>query len=159
MTRACLVAKGFSQVKGMDYDAVFSPIVQFKMVHLILALAALKGWVLKGLDVQNAYLHGELNKEIYMEQPECFITPGKEQHVLHLKCALYGLKQAGLTWWQALKLSMEKLGFVSLSLDAGIFLYQKNGEFVIAVIYVDDAIFCGLLDVLMEQLKGEFIKT
>ena len=92
-----------------------------------------------------------------MEQPEGFITPGKEQHVLRLKRALYGLKQAGLAWWRALKLSMEKLSFISLSSDAGIFLYQKNGEFVIAVIYVNDAIFCGPLDALVEWLKEKFM--
>jgi len=143
----------------MDYDAMFSPVVRFEMVCLILAMAALKGWVLKGLDVRNAYLYGELDEEIYMEQPEGFIAPGKEHHVLRLKRALYGLKQAGLAWWRALKRSMEKLGFTSLSSDAGLFLYEdKEGNFVIAVIYVDDAIFCGPLDALVTQLKGEFMK-
>jgi hypothetical protein len=144
----------------MDYDAVFSPVVRFETVRLIFAMAALGGWVLKGLDVRNAYLYGELDEEIYMEQPEGFIAPGKEKMVLRLKRALYGLKQAGLAWWRALKRSMEKLGFKSLSSDAGIFLYQsKDGKFVIAVIYVDDAIFCGPHEALVEQLKGEFMKV
>jgi hypothetical protein len=62
-------------------------------------MAALGGWVLNGLDVRNAYLYGELDEEIYMEQPEGFVAPGKETHVLRLKRALYGLKQAGLAWW------------------------------------------------------------
>jgi hypothetical protein len=157
--KARLVAKGFSQVEGMDYDAVFSPVVRFETVRLIFAMAALGGWVLKGLDVRNAYLYGELDEEIYMEQPEGFVAPGKETRVLRLKRALYGLKQAGLAWWRALKRSMEKLGFKSLSSDAGIFIYQdKDGRFVIALIYVDDAIFTGPHTALTEQLKGEFIK-
>jgi hypothetical protein len=157
--KARLVAKGFSQVEGMDYEQVFSPVVRFETVRLILAMAALEGWVLTGLDVKNAYLYGELEEEIYMEQPEGFIDPKHKNHVLRLRRALYGLKQAGLAWWRALKQSMEKLGFVSLSSDAGIFLYKgKDGSFVIAVIYVDDAIFCGPLKELVYKLKGEFMK-
>src|SRR6202789_1375405 len=156
--KARLVAKGFSQVEGLDYDAVFSPVVRFETVRLILAMAALEGWYMTGLDVRNAYLYGELDEEIYMEQPEGFVAPGRERAVLRLKRALYGLKQAGLAWWKALKLSMEKLGFVSLSSDAGIFLYRKNGSFIIAVIYVDDAIFCGPLKELVNKLKAEFMK-
>ena len=80
--------------------------------------------------------------------------------MLRLRHALYGLKQAGLAWWQALKLSMEKLGFKSLSSDAGIFLYEtKDGKFVIAIVYVDDAIFTGPDDALTEQLKGQFMSV
>ena len=87
--RACLVAKGFSQVEGLDYDQVFSPVVRFKTVCLILAMAALENWILTGLDVQKAYLYGKLDEEIYMEQPEGFKVPGKEDKVLRLKCALW----------------------------------------------------------------------
>jgi hypothetical protein len=99
--RARLVAKGFSQVEGMDYDQVSSPVVRFETVRLILSLAALKNWVAYGLDVCNTYLYGKLNEEIYMEQPEGFTAPGttREQFVLRLLHALYGLKQAGLAWW------------------------------------------------------------
>ena len=93
------MAKGFSQVEGLDYDQVFSPIIQFKSVCLILAMAALEGWVLTGLNIQNTYLYGKLDKEIYMEQPEGFIVPGKENMVFHLRRAIYRLKQARLVWW------------------------------------------------------------
>ena len=64
--RARLVAKGFSQVEGKDFDQIFSPVVRFETVYLILALAALEGWYLSGLDVRNTYLYGELEEEIYM---------------------------------------------------------------------------------------------
>jgi len=86
-------------------------------------MAALKDWVAYGLDVRNAYLYGELDEEIYMEQPEGFKIPGKEDYVLRLLRALYGLKQAGLAWWQTLKQSMEELSFTSLASDAGVFIF------------------------------------
>ena len=93
------MVKGFSQVEGMDYDQVFSPVVHFETVRLIISMAALENWHMHGLDVHNAYLYGELDEEIYMEQPEGFSVPGKTSHVLRLRRALYGLKQAGLAWW------------------------------------------------------------
>ena len=142
----------------MDYDQVFSPVIHFKTVHLIISMAALENWVAYGLDVCNTYLYSKLNEEIYMEQPEGFSVPGKVGHVLCLRQALYGLKQAGLTWWRALKQSMEELGFTSLASDAGVFYYRGEGSFVVAIIYIDDAIFCGPSKSLVLKLKEAFMK-
>ena len=83
--RAHLVAKGFSQVEGMDYDQVFSLVIHFETVCLIISMAAFENWVAYGLDVCNAYLYGKLDKEIYMEQPEGFSVPGENGHILHLQ--------------------------------------------------------------------------
>ena len=121
-------------------------------------MAALEGWVLTGLDIQNAYLYGKLDEEIYMEQPEGFIVPGKENMVVHLRRALYRLKQAGLAWWQALKQSVERLRFTSLNSDAGMFLFRNKDSFIITIIYVNDTIFCGPLPALVNHLKEEFKK-
>jgi len=157
--KARLVGKGFSQVEGMDYDQIFSPVVRFETVRLILAISALESWHISGLDVRNAYLYGILDEEIYMEQPEGFIAKGQERKVLRLKRALYGLKQAGLAWWRALNKSMVELGFKRLSADAGIFVYKaKDGRIVVAVIYVDDALFCGRDKSLIDELKAKFMK-
>ena len=95
----------------MDFDQIFSPVVRFETVRLMLALSALENWHITGLDVRNAYLYGELDEEIYMDQPEGFKLKGQEHMVLRLRRALYGLKQAGLAWWRALNKSMEELGF------------------------------------------------
>ena len=152
------MAKGFSQVEGMDYDQVFSPVVRFETVRLIISMAALEHWHMHGLDVRNAYLYGELDEEIYMEQPEGFSVPGKTNHVLRLQRALYGLKQAGLAWWRALKQSMEELGFTSLASDTGVFYYRGEGSFVVAIIYVNNAIFCGPSKSLVLKLKEAFMK-
>ena len=156
--KACLVAKGFSQVEGLDYDQVFSPVVQFETVHLILAMAALGNWTISGLDDRNAYLYGELDEEIYMEQPEGFRVPNLEHHVIRLKKALYGLKQAGLAWWQMLRDSMKELGFEGLISDARLFILRNKHGFVITVIYVDDALLCGPNKALVQELKEKFMK-
>ena len=120
--KARLVAKGFSQVEDIDYDTIFSPVVQFETVRLMVMLAALKNWHITGLDVKTAFLYGELNKELYMEQPEGFKVKGWEGKVLHLKRTIYGLKQVTLAWWKVLDKSMGELGFTHLCSDSGIFV-------------------------------------
>ena len=96
--KARLVAQGFSQVEEVNYNELFSPVVCFENMHLMLALAALHNWYMMGVDIHTAYLYGKLDEEIYMHQPEGFIARGQESKVIHLKRALYGLKQAGLAW-------------------------------------------------------------
>ena len=156
---ACLVAKGFSQVKGVDFDKIFSAVMRFETVRLMLALATLENWHIESLDVRSAYLYGKLTEEIYMKQPEGFRVPGQEHTVLCLLHALYSLKQAGLTWWETLNESIKELRFECLKSNAGIFLYQKKGtNIVVAVIYVDDALFCGPTKAIVDEIKGLFMK-
>ena len=92
-----------------------------------------------------------------MEQPEGFHVPGHQRDVLRLKRALYGLKQAGLAWWRTLRESMIELGFEGLISDAGLFIWKGESGFVIAVIYVDDALFCGPNKSLVLELKQKFM--
>ena len=149
----------YSQIEGLDYDQVFSPVVRFETVRLILALAALEDMHVSGLDIRNAYLYGKLDEEIYMEQPEGFKVPGQEHKVYRLLRALYGLKQAGLAWWRTLNESLKELGCKRLVSDAGIFVYRtKDGRFVLIIVYVDDAIFCGKDKALVLELKQRFMK-
>ena len=93
-----------------------------------------------------------------MEQPEGFKLPGNEHLVIRLRRALYGLKQAGLEWWKAMIESMEKLGFKRLHSDAGIYIYKdtKTGATCIAIVYVDDALFCSIDRTLAERSKNLF---
>jgi len=149
--KARLVVKGFSQV--------FSPVMHFETVRLMLALAALENWYITGLDVWSAYLYGKLDEEIYMEQPKGFAVPGQECKVLRLWCALYGLKQAGLAWWRTLDESLKELGFERLKSEAGIFFYKKKGtNIVIGIIYVDDALFCGHNKAVVDAIKAQFMR-
>jgi len=121
-------------------------------------MAALHDWHITGLDVRNAFLYGELDEEIYMEQPEGFKALGREEAVFLLIKALYGLKQAGLAWWRTLRESMIELGFENLLSDAGLYIFRDEHGFVITVIYVDDAIFCGPNKSLVQELKNKFMK-
>ena len=95
--KAHLVAKGFSQIYGEDYDETFSPVTYFETVQLLLAYACRNDWDIESLDVKTAFLYGQLDEEIYMEQPEGFKIDSSNQ-VYHLLCALYGLKQVALAW-------------------------------------------------------------
>ena len=155
---AQLVAKDFFQVEGIDFNQIFSLVVRFETVCLMLALSASENWHIKALNIRSAYLYGKLKKEIYMKQPEEFRVSRQEHKVLCLLCVLYSLKQAGLAWWETLNESMKDCGFEYLKSDAGIFLFQKkNTSIVVAVIYVDDALFCGPIKNLVDEVKGAFM--
>ena len=155
--KARLVAKGFSQREGVDYNELFSPVVRFETVRLLLALAALEDWEIQALDVKTAFLYGALDEEIYMEQPEGFVTDSSK--VWRLRKALYGLKQASRAWWYQCTESMKRLGFKRCSSDAGVYVFRnKTGKVIIAVIYVDDALFMGNDKPLLLELKEKFKK-
>lgn len=112
---------------------------------------------MEALDVKTALLYAKLDKEIYMRQPEGFVIQGQEQKVLCLLCEIYGLKQAALAWWKELESSMKILDFTHASSDAGVFLIVKNKKLVIAVIYVDNAIFFGKDKQVVKQVKQTFM--
>ena len=154
--KARLVAKGFSQVEGVDYDEIFSPVVRYETVRMMIALAALKDWHISGLDVKTAFLYGELDEELYMEQPEGFKLPGQQHKVLRLKRAIYGLKQAALAWWKALDKSMAALGCTRLLTDSGLFVNKEKN--IVIIVYVDDVLFLGSDKNKIHSLKQRFMK-
>ncbi|KAL1192838.1 Retrovirus-related Pol polyprotein from transposon TNT 1-94 [Cardamine amara subsp. amara] len=92
--KARLVAKGYSQREGIDYQDVFAPVVKHVSIRFLLSITANMDLELEQLDVKTVFLHGLLEEEIYMEQPEGFVVKGKEDHAVLLEKALYGLKQA-----------------------------------------------------------------
>lgn len=98
--KARLVAKGYSQIPGVDFTNVFSPVVKHSSIRSLLGIVVMHDFELEQLDVKTAFLHGELEEDIYMHQPEGFVVPGKEDYVCLLKRSLYGLKQSPRQWYK-----------------------------------------------------------
>ncbi|CAN7140793.1 unnamed protein product, partial [Brassica rapa subsp. narinosa] len=107
--RARLVARGNEQEEGIDYYETFSPVVRTATIRTVLHIAVTKKWPLKQLDVQNAFLHGDLKETVYMSQPQGFVDKDRPDYVWKLKKAIYGLKQAPRAWFD--KFSSFLLGF------------------------------------------------
>ena len=136
--RARVVAKGFTQVFGIDYDETFSPVARFESLRLLLALAALEDWEIHQMDVKSAFLNGLLDEEIYMEQPEGFVDPDHPDKVCLLKKAIYGLKQASRAWNLQFHGVLLELGFTRTRSDAGVYHREDDGGTTIIILYVDD---------------------
>ena len=96
--KARLVAKGYKQRQGIDYEEVFAHVARMETIRLLISLAAQNHWQIHQLDVKSAFLNGYLEEEVYIEQPEGYVTQGQEDKVLKLNKALYGLKQAPRAW-------------------------------------------------------------
>jgi hypothetical protein len=142
---AQVVAKGFTQIQGIDYDETFSPVAQFESLRLLLALATLEDWEIHQMDIKSVFLNGLLDEEIYMEQPKGFAVPGQEHKVCLLKKAIYSLKQASHTWNILFYTVLIGLGFTHMRSDAGVYVYHlQDGEgIVIIILYVNDITLLG----------------
>ena len=97
--KARLVAKGFQQTPGVDYFETFSPVVKHATIKIIFTLAVTHNWDIQHIDVNNAFLNGDLEETVFMAQPEGFVDPQKPHFVCKLHNALYGLKQAPRAWY------------------------------------------------------------
>ncbi|KAE8736044.1 hypothetical protein F3Y22_tig00000218pilonHSYRG00253 [Hibiscus syriacus] len=141
--KARLVARGFSQQYGLDYDETFSPVAKLTTVRVLLALAANKDWNLWQMDVKNAFLHGELDREIYMTQPMGFQSQDHPEYVCKLRKALYGLKQAPRAWYGKIAEFLTKSGYSVTPADSSLFVKANEGKLAIVLVYVDDLIITG----------------
>lgn len=141
--KARLVARGFSQQYGLDNDETFSPVVKITTVRVLLALAASKDWKLWQMDVKNAFLHGELDREIYMNQPRGFENGAHPDYVRKLRKPLYGLKQAPRIWYGKIAEFLTQSGYVVAHADSSSFVKGSEGKLAILLVYVDDLIITG----------------
>jgi hypothetical protein len=148
--KAGLVAKGFKQRYGIDYDDTFSPVVKMAIVCIVLSIVVSKRWSMRQLDVQNAFLHGYLEEEVYMEQPPGYEDMTKPGYVCKLDKALYGLKQSPRAWYSRLSAKLIPLSFYASKADVTIYL----------LIYVDDIIVTSSSEkattTLLRHLQEEF---
>jgi hypothetical protein len=143
--KARLVAKGFTQIWGQDYHETFSPVARFESVCYITSHAALNDWEINAMDVKTAFLNGDLEEEIYMEQLEGWVVKGKEDYICLLKKAIYGLKQALWQWNKKIHSSLLDLSFDRTYSDAGVYVYRRQGgsSTTLVVLYVDNLLIVG----------------
>ena len=137
--KARLVARGFSQIEGVDYNETYAPVVKFTSVRILLATVTVLGLFLHQMDVKTAFLNGDLDETVYMEQPEGFKVKGKETWVCRLLKAIYGLKQASRQWY--LKMDDFLTNHLHLSrnpADECLYSGCQNGSVLIIALYVDD---------------------
>jgi hypothetical protein len=150
--KARLVAKGYTQIEGLDYFDTYSPVAKLTTIRVVIALASMKNWHLHQLDVNNAFLHGDLQEDVYM-----IIPPG----VCKLHKSLYGLKQASRKWYEKLTSILLQQHYVQAASDHSLFIKQTDHSFTAVLVYVDDVILAGnsltefstLKTILHEQFK------
>ncbi|KAE8688563.1 Retrovirus-related Pol polyprotein from transposon TNT 1-94 [Hibiscus syriacus] len=141
--KARLVVKGFQQKEGIDYNEIFSPVVKLSTIRLVLKIVAAENLHLEQLDVKTTFLHGDLEEEIYMRQPEGFIETGKKNLVCRLKKRLYGLKQAPRQWYKKFDSFMSSSGFTRCQADHCCYIKRFDNSFIILLLYVDDMLVAG----------------
>ena len=150
--KARLVAKGFNQQEGLDYHETFAPVAKLTTVRCLLALAAVRNWPLFHMDVNNAFLHGDLHEEVYMVPPPGLCRQG-EKLVCRLHKSLYGLKQAPRNWFAKFSDSIKTAGFFQSHSDHSLFVQEKGVTLTIVLIYVDDIIITGNNDKAIQDVK------
>ncbi|KAL7280847.1 hypothetical protein ACG7TL_005791 [Trametes sanguinea] len=145
---------------GEDYHETFSPVAHFESIRYLLAHAALEDWDIEFMDVKTAFLNGDLEEEIYMEQPEGWVVRSKENYVCLLKKAIYSLKQASRQWNLKIHKSLLDLSFTWTYSDAGVYVYRRQGgeKVTIVVLYVNDLLLLGDDQQHIKQVKNTLKK-
>ncbi|GJV53482.1 retrovirus-related pol polyprotein from transposon TNT 1-94 [Tanacetum coccineum] len=139
--KARLVAQGYNQQEGIDYDETYAPVAILEFIRILLAYACALDFKLFQMDVKSAFLNGLINEEVYMAQTPGFIDFEKPDHVYKLKKALYGLKQAPKAWYDRLKAFLIKHEYNMGMVDNMLFTKNKSSNLIIVQIYIDDIIF------------------
>ncbi|GJV51827.1 retrovirus-related pol polyprotein from transposon TNT 1-94 [Tanacetum coccineum] len=139
--KARLVAQGYNQQEGIDYDETYAPVARLESIRILLAIACANDFKLYQMDVKSAFLNGFINEEVYVAQPPGFIDFQKPNYVYKLKKALYGLKQAPKAWYDRLKAFLIKHEYSMGMVDNTLFTKKSKSHLIIVQIYVDDIIF------------------
>ena len=150
--KARLVARGFTQIYGIDYYETYAPVARLASLRILLALAARNDWYIHTFDFDSAFLNSEFeeDEEIYIEQPPGYETKDRKYWVWRLWKALYGLKQGARNWYKALCKALGELGFIRIEADHGVFIKRIGKDVIILVVHVDD---CAAIGNSMESIR------
>lgn len=153
--KACLVAKGYTQTYGIDYQETFAFVAKLNSIRVLIFVVANKGWPLHQFDVKNAFLYGDLAKEVvYMRPSHGFFPSSFKGKVCRLKKTLYGLKQSSRAWFKRFRLAVLQFRYFQSQADRTLFLKRTGGNHLTAfIVYVDDIIVTGNDPVEIYQLK------
>ncbi|GJZ48378.1 retrovirus-related pol polyprotein from transposon TNT 1-94 [Tanacetum coccineum] len=141
--KARLVARGYRQEEGIDFEESFALVARLEAIRIFLAFAAHMNMVVYQMDVKTAFLNGNLREEVYVSQPDGFVDKDNPNHVYKLKKALYGLKQAPRAWYDMLSSFLISQDFSKGSVDPTLFICRDDKELLLVQIYVDDIIFAA----------------
>ncbi|GJZ50942.1 putative ribonuclease H-like domain-containing protein [Tanacetum coccineum] len=136
-----LVAQGFRQEEGIDYDEVFAPVARIEATRLFLAFASYMGFTVYQMDVKSAFLYGTIKEDVYVHQPPGFVDPTHPNKVYKVIKALYGLHQAPRAWYETLSSFLMENGFRRGTIDKTLFIKKKKSDIMLVQVYVDDIIF------------------
>ncbi|GJV54195.1 putative ribonuclease H-like domain-containing protein [Tanacetum coccineum] len=139
--KARLVAQGYIQEEGINYDEVFAPVARIKAIRLFLAYASVKDFVVYQMDVKSAFLYGKIKEEVYVCQPPGFEDPDFPYRVYKVEKALYRLHQAFKAWYETLSTYLLDNGFQRGKIDKTLFIRRDKGDVLLVQVYVDDIIF------------------
>ncbi|GAA0160040.1 transmembrane signal receptor [Lithospermum erythrorhizon] len=157
--KARLVAKGYAQKQGVDFTEVYAPVARMDTVRMIISIAAQRSWKIYQLDVKSAFLHGELEEKVYIDQPQGYQKKGKEHKVYELHKALYGLKQAPRAWFSKIEKHFIAEGFQECTYEHTLFTkVSSKGTIIIVSLYVDDLIVTGDDEDLIKEFKASMIR-
>ncbi|GJY63390.1 retrovirus-related pol polyprotein from transposon TNT 1-94 [Tanacetum coccineum] len=139
--KARLVAQGYSQEEGIDYDETFAPVARMEAIRIFLDFATYMNFKVYQMDVKSAFLNGKLKEEVYVKQPLGFESSEFPDYVCKLDKALYGLKQAPRAWYETLSTFRIQNKFARGRIDNTLFIYKSKGDVLLPQVYVDDIIF------------------
>ncbi|GJS68396.1 retrovirus-related pol polyprotein from transposon TNT 1-94 [Tanacetum coccineum] len=139
--KARLVAQGYNQEKGIDYDETFAPVARMEAIRIFLAFTTYMNFIVFQMDVKSVFLNGKVNEEVYVKQPPGFESSEFPDYVCKLDKALYGMKQAPRAWYETLSTSLIQNNFVNGRRDNTLFIYRSKEEVLLVQVYVDDIIF------------------
>ncbi|XP_057470914.1 retrovirus-related Pol polyprotein from transposon RE2 isoform X1 [Actinidia eriantha] len=152
-----LVAKGFSQEYGIDYEETFAPVAKMTTVRTLISVAAVHQWSLYQLDVKNAFLNGYLSEEVYIRPPPG-LSPPPPGLVYRLRCALYSLKQFPRAWYARFQAIVLQIGFQPSVHDLALFVRHTSHGLVFLLLYVDNMIITGSDSVAISNVKDHLFR-